>query len=68
MIWIPANFFILIQTAKPEVISLKSQKSVSTKLRQNSFPVRVENDWNKLPHTVVNAPSVNSFKYRLEEY
>ena len=29
MIWIPANFLILIQTAKPEVISLKSQKKVS---------------------------------------
>ena len=44
------------------------KKSVSTKLRQNSFSVRVENDWNKLPHTVVNAKSVNSFKYRLEEF
>ena len=44
------------------------KKTISKKLRQNSFSDRVENDWNKLPYTVVNTTSVNSFKYRLEEF
>ena len=36
--------------------------------RQNSFAVRVINEWNGLPEAVVNSPSLNSFKNRLDAY
>ena len=35
-------------------------------LRKESFPNRAVNMWNFLPEHVVNAPSVDSFKNRLE--
>ncbi len=37
------------------------------KLRAHSFGPRVINAWNKLPKEVVTAPSVNSFKNRLDK-
>ena len=40
----------------------------NTKLRQNSFRNRVVNDWNNLPNEVVCAPSLNSFKSRLDTH
>ena len=39
-----------------------------TGLRQNFFSVRVINEWNKLPQSVIEAPSVNAFKIRLDKY
>ena len=36
--------------------------------RQHSFQIRVINDWNSLPASVVDAPSVNCFKNRLDEH
>jgi len=39
----------------------------SLKIRKNRFfSQRVVNAWNKLPQHVVDAPSVNSFKNRLD--
>ena len=35
--------------------------------RVNSFTQRVINDWNNLPTNVINAPSLNIFKNRLDE-
>ena len=37
-------------------------------VRQNFFAVRVENQWNDLPASVVEAPSINAFKERLDKY
>jgi len=37
-----------------------------TTLRQNFFSIRVINEWNKLPQSVIEAPSVNAFKNRLD--
>jgi len=37
-------------------------------LRQNFFRQRVISDWNRLPQDVVDAPSVNSFKNRLDTH
>ena len=34
--------------------------------RQNYFINRVVNTWNKLPSSIVNAPSLNSFKAMLD--
>ena len=37
-------------------------------LRHNSFTMRVIPVWNKLPQEVIEAPSTNSFKNRLDKY
>jgi len=38
------------------------------KIRRNFLTQTVLNDWNKLPSYVVEAPSVNSFKNRLDDF
>ena len=38
------------------------------KLRSASFTKRVVNSWNSVPTDVVNAPSVNSFKNRIDKF
>ena len=49
--------------------SLKLYKpKCHTTLRQNFFSIRVINEWNKLPQSVIEAPSVNAFKNRLDKY
>ena len=35
-------------------------------LRHNFYSNRVVPDWNKLPQSVISAPSINSFKARLD--
>ena len=37
-------------------------------IRQNYFSQRIVNNWNKLPQSVVEADSVNSFKNRYDKY
>ena len=37
-------------------------------LRKYSFSIRITNVWNSLPFSVVTAPSVNSFKNRLDKH
>ena len=37
-------------------------------MRKNSFAVSVAKVWNKLPDQVLNAPSTNAFKNRLDKY
>ena len=49
--------------------NLKLKKvSVNTSLRQSSWTIRSINWWNQLPDNVVQAPSVNSFKSRLNTH
>ena len=44
-------------------------KPLSTKfLRMKTFSQRTINDWNNLPANVVDAPSLNAFKDRLDEH
>ena len=45
-----------------------AKKRSSTKMRQNYFTQRIVNDWNSLPNHVVTAPSLNSFKARLDTF
>jgi hypothetical protein len=40
----------------------------NTNIRQNSFSIRIARYWNKLPENSVNAPSINSFKNRLDKH
>ena len=44
------------------------KKSCNSNLRLNFFSMRVTNVWNSLPPEVVKAPSVNSFKARLDQH
>lgn len=46
---------------------LESERKTSRVGRQ-FFTSRVVKEWNKLPEAVVSAPSVNSFKSRLDDY
>ena len=43
-------------------------RQCKTSIRRNFFTVRVTNLWNGLPGYVVESPSVNSFKNRLDKY
>ena len=43
-------------------------KRPRTCLRKNSFVLRVVGTWNGLPSSIVTAPSINSFKNRLDRY
>lgn len=40
----------------------------SSRVRRNAFAVRVINDWNGLPADVVDAPTVHTFKKRLDSH
>ena len=49
--------------------SLKIRKDrPNLNIRKHFFSQRVVNTWNKLPQHVVDAPSVNSFKNRLDKH
>ena len=64
---IPSDTFFEHSSANTRGHSLKLTKHrCLTKLRQDAFSQRIINDWNSLPEEVVNAPSVNSFKTRLD--
>ena len=39
-----------------------------TQVRANAFSIRVVNHWNNLPEEVVQAPSISSFKSRLDKF
>jgi hypothetical protein len=41
---------------------------VKSNKRKYAFTLRVSRRWNKLPDTVVNAPTLNTFKNRLDRY
>jgi hypothetical protein len=43
-------------------------KPSSKDIRKNFFSLRITKDWNKLPENIVDAPSLNSFKNRLDKY
>ena len=43
-------------------------RQCKTSIRRNYFMVQVTNLWNSLPGYVVESPSVNSFKNRLDKY
>ena len=48
---------------------LKIVKNIAIKIsREQSFVLRVTNDWNALPSNVVETESLDSFKNKLGEY
>ncbi|CAH2086205.1 unnamed protein product [Euphydryas editha] len=61
--------FVLNKNEKLRGHSLKlSRTSATSNPRLHYLPNRVVNAWNKLPQTVISAPSVNSFKNQLDKY
>ena len=59
--------FYMVQDSKTRGNCLKIDKQQArTNLKQNTFTLRVVNAWNSLPDYVVTAPSMNSFKNRLD--
>ena len=44
------------------------KKRARTELRRSIFSQRVVNPWNSLPNEVVTAPTLNSFKSRLNKF
>ena len=51
-----------------EVINFNYINHQLIKTFENSFSIRVIKTWNNLPREVAEAPSINSFKNRLDKY
>ncbi|KAJ2953439.1 hypothetical protein O0L34_g1033 [Tuta absoluta] len=63
------GIFVFNQNKNLRGHSLKLSRSSSTSNPRHHFlPNRVVDLWNKLPQSVISAPSVNSFKNRLDKY
>ena len=63
------KLFTMAQYRATRGHSFKLQKKRSRlNVRANSFSNRVVDTWNNLPENVVNAPSVNAFKSRLNKH
>ena len=63
------NLLILDKTNRTRGHSYKVEKQrCNTSMRQHFFANRVVNQWNSLPASVVEAPSLNSFKTRLDKH
>ena len=59
----------LVNNTRTRGHSLKLQKPRARRnVRLNCFGHRVVNDWNQLPEEVVSAPSLNTFKNRLDRH
>ncbi len=66
--WIQTYFFLPASRRGLRGHPFKALQGVSHRRRRGSaFSMRVVKYWNKLPASVVTAPSVNVFKKRLEE-
>lgn len=63
------DIYVLSQNKNLRGHSLKLNRcSSKSNPRYHFLPNRVASEWNKLPETVISAPSVNSFKNRLDKY
>ena len=66
----PGDFFTPADTSgglRGHRLTLFKPRNYTT-VRRNFFSSRVVNEWNRLPQVVVEAPSVNTFKNRLDKY
>ena len=51
-----------------DTVKKVSKEKAATFVRVTSFSKRVVNDWNHLPASIIEAPSLNTFKNRLDEH
>ena len=66
---IPEERFLVLSESRTRGHNYKLEKSrCNTTFRLNQFSQRVIKRWNALPHNVVNAKSVNSFKPQLDKF
>ena len=66
---IPIERFFVLTESRIRGHNYKLEKSrCNTTFRLNQFSQRVINRWNGLPHYVVNAKSLNSFKSQLDKF
>lgn len=56
-----------VASTRTNTRKLKKKGHWRTLVRAESFGVRVVNDWNSLPEHLVSAPSISSFKSRLDK-
>ena len=64
----PGGFFSLAEKSHTRGHSLKLEKQISRlSLRQNVFSQRVTNDWNARPDHVIDSPTLNILKSRLDQ-
>ena len=65
----PALFFDPARAAQTRGHPWKLDKPRAvSRVRRNAFSVRVVDRWNSLPLSVVSAPTVNTFKNRLDNH
>ena len=65
----PSTFFTLNIQSSTRGHSLKLFKeSPRLFIRHNFFSNRIVNVWNSLPDTIISAPTVATFKERLDDY
>ena len=66
--------FLKLRNQETERTSLRSHKyqlyiePINKNIRKYNFSIRIINIWNNLPREVAEAPSVNTFKNRLDRY
>ena len=64
----PDQFFTMSAESTTRGHGLKMMKTFSRLgVRQNVFSQRVVNDWNSFPAEVVESPTLNTFKSRLDK-
>ena len=64
-----SKFFTTSSTGQTRGHQWKLQKPRAvSRVRRNAFSVRVINEWNALPPSVVAAPSTNTFKARIDRH
>ena len=64
-----SKFFTLAKNDNTRGHQWKLQKPQAvSRVRRNAFSVRIINEWNALPSSVVTAPSLNAFKARLDRH
>ena len=47
---------------------LKKREHIASQVREGWFSFRMVNPWNELPDNMVDAPSIKTFKSRLDEH
>ena len=65
----PAQFFDVVDRSRTRGHQWKLAKpDAVSRVRHKSFAIRVVNDWNALPASVVEACTVDQFKRRLDSH
>ena len=63
----PRFFEIIENPTRGHALKLK-KKSCKKEIRKNFLSVRVISPWNGLPEQIVTAPTLNTFKNRLDRF